>query len=780
MHKTQNNKTPLISVIIPVYNTEIYIAECLDSLIEQDIGIDNIEVLIVDDVSIDNSMNIIQKYIAEFPNSIQVLKHKKHQGPGTARNTGWERAKGKYIAFLDSDDYLDSNVFSLSIDKMEQDRKIDIVLYTFEYFSESNNQYPRNPSSKLFPLNKTISQNEIVQYPELMHALSGCNKVYRKILLDKIAKFPTGHFEDMLFSVQGYLNARKIYITDKTTYFYRKREDNNLSITDDAFSKKENYFDHLSINEKLYEIAIDNKQFEYAINWFNVRSWYGFIDKVLKNKIEFNREDKEKLYIRTKAIWSNCDPDNLYYDGINNNNKELVRLIQKSSSFSELEMLLTPPKQVENTTKSKHIKLFIKRYIPNKYISLIRKAKYKIYEYYPKKDISTIPAQDIRVLKEIEHLKEHSEYINFPNDIWLFSERGNEAKDNAYTLFKFIREHYPNIPAYYIFTKEESQAYAQVEKLGNIIDKNSDHHKISFLKSKYLICTHSRGMLAPWSLNIIKNIYSEYFNKKYIFLQHGIISNDVSEALGKKRQNFNLFIAGAKPEYDYILKYFGYTKKELKYTGPARYDNLHDIETKNSILLMPTWRTDICQPSWVEKRIINDGKFIKSEYYKRYQELINSTILIDHLEKNNLELVFYPHFEVQQYLKYFSTSSSCIIIASKDEYDVQTLLKESKLLITDYSSVFFDFGYMHKPVLHYQFDEDDFFEKHYKKGYFNYKYHGFGLVCNNIDRLLKELEKITISDFKLQKKYMNRIDRFFPLHDKNNCQRIFDEIINIS
>ncbi len=781
MQKTKKNRLPKVTVIVPVYNAEAYIEECLDSLIEQDIGIDNIEVLIVNDATPDNSINIAQKYIDTYPNSMQIIEHKQNQGLGAARNTGWGKAKGKYIAFLDSDDCLDSNVFSLAINKMEIDNAIDIILYAFEYFSESNKQYPRNPSAKLFPLNKTIPQYEIAQYPELIHALSACNKVYRKDFLDKLPKFPTGHFEDMLFSIQGYILARKIHITDESTYFYRKREGEGLSITDDYLSKKSNYFDHLSINEKLHELGIKHKQIEYAINWFNVRSWHGFITKVLKNEIEFSKKEKEELFTRTKELWSNCDPDNLYSDGINKAKIELVKAIQNASSFSELQRLLFPNRRRKNTLNSQNLKSFIKKQVPDKYMPIIQKIKYNIFERFAKKaqTVSTLLLQDMEVKQEIADLKKHKEYLNFPNDIWLFSERGNEAKDNAFVLFKFIREHYPDIPAYYIFTKEDSQVYAQVEKLGNIIDKNSDHHKISFLKSKYLICTHSRGMIAPWSLNSMKSAYPSYFNKKYIFLQHGITHNDVSQALGKDIQNFDLFITGAKLEYDYILKNFGYTENEVKYTGFARYDNLHNIKTNNTILLMPTWRTEICQPSWVNKRIINDSAFIKSEYYRRYQELINSEHLIGHLEKNDLELIFYPHYEVQQYLKYFTTSSSKIKIASKDQYDVQTLLKESKLLITDYSSVFFDFAYMQKPVLFYQFDETEFFGTHYKRGYFNYKTQGFGVVCNNIDRLLFEVDKAVLADFSIKEKYLKRIDKFFPLHDKNNCQRIFDEIFNL-
>ena len=784
---------PLISIIVPVYNVEEYLDTCLDSLVEQDVGIDHLEILIIDDCSPDNSIVIADKYANAYKNAIRVIRHEKNKGPGGARNTGLEHATGKYIAFVDSDDFLDTNVFSLATEIMEQDNAIDIFLYAYEYYSKSNKQYPLNPSGKLFPLNRTISQYEIVQYPELMHATSVWNKVYRRTLFKLLPKFPSGHFEDAVFSIKGYLEAKKIHITDRTSYFYRKREvEENPSIMDNYLDRKENYFDHLAVNEQLYNLSKSYPHMTYAINWFNTRSWYGFVNNIFNHKVDLNDKEKEELFQRTKKIWENIDIDNLYHDGINNATKKLITVVQTAPSFSEAEEKLIPTqkKPISPPKELSQVKSIFKTVIPASSWQFLQKMKHKIFIEYPNKIANppqgkTLPLeiqvspQEAAVKQELEYLKNLDEYKKMPNDIWLFSERGNEAKDNAFALFKFVRQNHPSIPAYFIMTETDSDEYLKAAQLGNVINKNSNQHKIAFLKSKYLLCTHTRGMISPWQLNILSLCYEDYLKKKYIFLQHGITHNNVSEALHKTKQNFDLFLCGAKPEYDYILNHFGYSPKEVKYTGFARYDSLLDFTTKNQILLMTTWRTGICQPSWHSKRTVNDSKFITSEYYKKYQELINSEQLIAMLENNNLELIFYPHFEMQQYLKYFSTPSDKIIIASKDNYDVQTLLIESKLLITDYSSVFFDFAYMKKPCLFYQFDEKIFFDTHYKRGYFNYKTDGFGIVCNYKERLLAEIEKVIDSDFVLNQKYYKRIKKFFPLHDKNNCLRIYREIISL-
>ena len=190
---------------------------------------------------------------------------------------------------------------------------------------------------------------------------------------------------------------------------------------------------------------------------------------------------------------------------------------------------------------------------------------------------------------------------------------------------------------------------------------------------------------------------------------------------------------------------------------------------------MPTWRREIACDK------INDriDVFQKTEYFKKYQSLINNKTLETYLIKYDLELVFYLHAEMQKYRKYFTSNVQKVTIASIENSDIQQLLKESKLLITDYSSVFFDFGYMNKPVIHYQFDEEDFFGVQYNRGYFDYKRDGFGDVVVDENELLQSIEKVINNNFEMEEKYKNRIDNFFPLYDNKNRERIFNEIIKL-
>lgn len=351
--------------------------------------------------------------------------------------------------------------------------------------------------------------------------------------------------------------------------------------------------------------------------------------------------------------------------------------------------------------------------------------------------------------------------INNKN-VWIISERGNDARDNGYHLFKYIRNNHPEIDVKYIISSTSSD-YQKVKDLGDVVEYGSKEHYILFLTSGKLISTHILGyspdMSLFWRLDKLNLLWVK---GKKVFLQHGITQNYI-DIMTSKVSKIDLFICGAKAEYEYILNNFGFTESVVKYTGFSRYDNLLNKE-KNQILVMPTFR------KWLNY----ESDFTSSEYFTKYNSLINNVELNLLLEKNNIKLVFYPHYEIQKYLLNFKSNSKNIEIADFKNYDVQKLLIESSILITDYSSVFFDFGYMNKPVLYYQFDVDRYRNNHYSEGYFKYNSMGFGSITNNEDDLIRQLKLIINNGISLY--YHKRIKDFFKLNDTENSKRIFDEI----
>ncbi|MBO6195204.1 MAG: CDP-glycerol glycerophosphotransferase family protein [Bacilli bacterium] len=350
-------------------------------------------------------------------------------------------------------------------------------------------------------------------------------------------------------------------------------------------------------------------------------------------------------------------------------------------------------------------------------------------------------------------------------DLLLIIEDGTTARDNGYHFYKYIRLNHKEDYCFYVIDKKVND-YNKIKQYGNIIQYRSLKHWIYYMSAKFNISNQKNGNPNATFFYIIHVILGLYNNR--IFLQHGITKDD-SPWLYYKNTKFNYFICGAKKEYEYIKEKFGYPDGNIVYTGFARFDNLYNNKVnKNQILIMPTWR------NWLGRETNSLGKkieFKETTFYKNWNELLNDKEFVNYIENNNLKVLFYPHINMKKYINTFSINSKNIkVVDSKT--DIQKVLKESSLMITDYSSVYMDFAYMHKPVIYYQFDYDEYRKKQLQQGYFDYNNDGFGPVCYTVDELTKEF--ISIMNNGLKKKYYERMDNFFELKDQNNCERIYD------
>jgi len=136
-------------------------------------------------------------------------------------------------------------------------------------------------------------------------------------------------------------------------------------------------------------------------------------------------------------------------------------------------------------------------------------------------------------------------------------------------------------------------------------------------------------------------------------------------------------------------------------------------------------------------------------------------------------MIFYPHASMQKYVHHFKTLNKNIVIANDKHYDVQRLLMESTLLITDYSSVYFDFAFMKKPMLYYQFDYKKYRQAQYQEGYFSYKKDGFGVVVKEEDVLINNISETIKTGMRMPDMYIERVDKFFCYKDNKNCERTY-------
>lgn len=354
-------------------------------------------------------------------------------------------------------------------------------------------------------------------------------------------------------------------------------------------------------------------------------------------------------------------------------------------------------------------------------------------------------------------------------DLWIVSERGIDARDNGYHFFKYLRNTHPEINAVYIISND-SPDRKKVLSLGNLVEYGSFRHYLSFILAKVKVSTHIDGY-SPDILFFHK--FGKLFpdKSKKIFLQHGIIKDDLAFCHADQT-DIDMFVCSAVPEYDYIDKVFGYKPGVLKLTGLCRYDNLKKNETPvRKILFMPTWRSAL--------RTCSRNTFLQSDYFKQYNAFLNSAKLRALLEAYDYELIFYPHFEVHRFLDCFSADGERVHIADFKNNDVQDLLIGSDILVTDYSSVFFDYAYMRKPMVFFQYDEAAFRKGHYKQGYFDYRRDGFGVIAETEDAVIDGLTHILENGLAPDPMYLDRMNAFFKFDDTDNCKRNFEEIVKL-
>lgn len=350
---------------------------------------------------------------------------------------------------------------------------------------------------------------------------------------------------------------------------------------------------------------------------------------------------------------------------------------------------------------------------------------------------------------------------------WLLCERGNDAQDNGFVFFQFLIKNHPEIKATYLI-KKDTPEFDRVFESGKVVMFGSTRHFLMAIGCPVKISTHLFGY-APW-VQMSTFLRRNKTKDKHIFLQHGVIKNHHEGLYGDVCKSLDLFVCGAKPEYDFIFNEFHYKNDVPQYTGLARYDLLNDYETKDQIVFMPTWRATLSN--------VDDDAFIESEFYKNWTALISNERITQCCKDNNLIIKFYLHYSLQKFSHLFKGNEVVKVINFGEEV-VQDLLKESKLLVTDFSSVYFDFGYMRKPVVYFQFDEATFNDEHYTKGYFDYRRDGFGDVCLKIEEAADSIIKIIENNFAAEDKYLKRMDVNFIYRDNKNCERIYNRICEL-
>jgi len=410
--------------------------------------------------------------------------------------------------------------------------------------------------------------------------------------------------------------------------------------------------------------------------------------------------------------------------------------------------------------------------------------------YYPA-DLKSFKGKwDMRSLATLAKRKQlyifKQRYIEFPRfqkkqegkgSIWLVSDRIDNAGDNGEVFFKYLCEHCPEgvRPIFMIGKAAKEEVKQRLESIGEVVYAEDKDYPYYFLCADKVISSGA----GEFTINPFGNdrrFFVDLFHFKYYYLQHGVACADLSAWLNRNNKNIYMFFtAGERERRSIIDGDYLYEEKNVVLTGQARFDALYN-DNQKQVLILPTWRRSISQ-AYDEKTssVYFDG-FKNTDYFKFYNGLINNERLLKVMREKGYKGLFclHPIFMKQS----VDFEQNDVFSVNEGYIDYNKTFAESSVMVTDYSSVLFDFAYLRKPVVYTHFDKQDFFETQiYDEGYFSYENDGFGPVCYDMDSTVDSIVQLVENDCANPEKYIKRVDDFFAFNDSNNAKRILEAII---
>lgn len=300
-----------ISVIVPVYNTEKYLRRCLDSIVNQ--SFKDIEIIVVNDCSSDNSLNIIREYM-EQDNRIILINKEKNEGLSAARNSGIKLAKGEYIQHIDSDDWIEQNYFK-EVYQCAIENNADIVISDFYKDFDNGNIFYMEDQNIIITKNITLIENVcfLKGFPAIWNKL-----IRRKLYIENNIFHPLGISigEDLYVILKLFFFSKKIikynhafihYIQTENSLI-RKKEKNVIKVKDIYFVIKnlENFFRFKNIDLSINELKINHLSIWLLKSNYNLKDldYLRILDEYIKlfSKVDLNNITSKKIRFFGKIL----------------------------------------------------------------------------------------------------------------------------------------------------------------------------------------------------------------------------------------------------------------------------------------------------------------------------------------------------------------------------------------------------------------------------------------------------------------------------------------------
>ena len=727
-----------ISIIIPFNKGKRYLKDCLDSLSEQ--NLEDEEVLLIINGSDEDVNDLIDSYKSELNITTKVFDNE--IGVAKARNVGLDLASGKYVYFIDSDDYLYKNALSKLVSVA---KKTDADLINGERITTSfirdrvNEQFDRKDytyithkglSDMRFSVKLLVGvKNNKLELLSSLHCLIKSEKI-QNIRFDESKRY----YSDYDFMLNVMDNIDDFKGVEHAVYAKRSRDD-AVNLTSLNQEKKEHYFlsyyyEYENIIKFLESSNHLNKpQFKALKDEINSKL-LSYYSKRFATQFLYSSNDiwREEYFDAMSNIASNFDIEKVpkkqkrEIEALRNKNKKsLTRYLKFKAYFNKIKKFIKHP------TKNHDLKLYRKVYNNRKIIE-----NQIIFESFRGDYYSDSPKYLYEFL-----------YENF-NDkfkfVWVLNDDSVKIPGNPKTVKRFSREFYKEVARskYWIINgrqaarlrKREEQIVIStwhgtpLKKLG--LDMGNVYTEDPKIKASYV------DVARKWDYLISPNhytteIYRSAFDYEGIIIEEGYPRNDI------------------------LYKYTEDQCNQIK-------QKLNIPSDKKVLLYAPTWRDDeFFEIGKVNFKLQLDLDKLRKELGEEYVVLVRT------------------HYFIADYLDLSEYENFAFDVCKYD--DIAELYLISDILITDYSSVFFDFANLKKPILFYTYDLEKY-ENVLRGFYIDINSEVPGPLLKTTEEVIESIKNIDAINEEYSELYDEFYERFCSLEDGNSSERIVNKIIN--